>query len=551
LLDSLLQEIFSKKLGMTDEQNVVHIGIDPNNGLQAFINSVETAFGCTISLNKLFGVKSEVDDPPESKSTFHEDADSFKCELCDKSYSSVKNLERHRAEKHGNNVLYQCELCPYKASWPSGLKRHVQLIHETESCPSHQCSDCNFSTKYKQSLKEHIQSFHLNPDNCNKVCVECNRTFISKRGYTQHMKAYHVKGSTRKNSAQPQDGELHRCSECDYTSKIKSYLLRHFKTNHGTASFMCDTCGNEYRTNKQLKCHLRDKHSGIAFSCELCSFKSPRFREVLRHKVRVHDKTSPDYTCEYCGFTTKYKQTLQDHMQSVHDDKIFSCDDCVYTSKNKRSLVKHRQRCSGRSFPCNLCQDTFVTEKLHRVHMRNTHGQVESFKCDSCDYITSKKGNLVKHQVSIHGYIVQTRKYKKRSEVGKINPTLSISSASQEDSIKEDSIDDNSASRMTSPLLSRYQLPVSSSSADMLGFDKQQEPLSHLSQSQPWYGVQTKASPNSSPGQESGQANEILKKADQLGVFTHPVFPWQGLHLKDPHSFQAYANDYSQRKDGY
>jgi len=512
---------------MADNENVVYIGIDPNNGLDSFIKTVEATFGCTISFNQLFGVKSEVEEVEEEFSEIKDlqlkTGGAFKCSLCDKSYSSLKNLERHRSEKHGNNVYHQCQFCPYKASWPSGLKRHVQLIHEKESCPTHQCSDCSFSTKYKQSLKEHIQSFHLNQDSCNKECLECNRTFISKRGYTQHMKAYHVKGYKRKNSAgRPKVGDdenqIHTCSECDYTTHIKSYLMRHFQTVHGDVSCICDECGSEFRTKKQLKCHYRDKHSGVSFSCDLCTFKSPRYREVLRHKVRVHDKSSPDYTCEFCGFSTKYKQTLQDHMQSVHENQTFSCDNCVYTSKNKRSLVKHSRKCSGRSFSCIMCQDTFVTEKLHRVHMRKVHGQFESFKCDNCDYVTIKKGNLVKHQVSIHGYVVKTRKYKKRSENRNTGGSGAIQSRLEE-GIKEDmsSLQENSPSHIVST--------CSRSSPEVPG------PFSYFPQ--PWPGFQNKISPRSSPDHVSRQG---INDSDYIGRvpehFSHPAFPWHGLHIK-------------------
>jgi len=388
-----------KKFEMTDDENVVYIGVDPNKDLDLFIRKVETTFGCKVPWNQILNIKSDVVSPNEESG---QEEKPFKCESCYKSYGSSKNLERHKIEKHGN-VSHQCDLCPYKASWPSGLKRHVQLIHNSESCPIQACTECNFTTKYKQSLKEHIQSFHLNQDNFNRECLECKKTFISKRGYTQHMKAIHVKGSTRKNSAQPPDGENHCCSECDYTTKIRSYLLRHFKTVHGTGCFMCDSCGMEYRTKKQLKTHTQDKHSGIIFNCEICTYSSPRYREVLRHKLRVHEKASPDHVCEYCGFVTKYKQTLHDHMQSVHDHKTFSCDDCGYTSKKRRSLVKHKLRCSGQSFPCGKCNDTFLTEKLLRLHERKTHEGREAFKCDECDYIALKKTYLLKHQKLIHG----------------------------------------------------------------------------------------------------------------------------------------------------
>ena len=168
---------------MTDDENVVYIGVDPNKDLDLFIRKVETTFGCKVPWNQILNIKSDVVSPNEESG---QEEKPFKCESCYKSYGSSKNLERHKIEKHGN-VSHQCDLCPYKASWPSGLKRHVQLIHNSESCPIQACTECNFTTKYKQSLKEHIQSFHLNQDNFNRECFECKKTLISKRGYTQHM----------------------------------------------------------------------------------------------------------------------------------------------------------------------------------------------------------------------------------------------------------------------------------------------------------------------------------------------------------------------------
>ena len=141
-------------------------------------------------------------------------------------------------------------------------------MHDTKSCPTQACTECNFTTKYKQSLKEHIQSFHVNQDSINKECLECKKTFISKRGYTQHMKAIHEK-SSRKRSAELQHGELHLCSECGYSTKIRSYLSKHFRAKHRKGCFICDSCGNKYRSKELLNRHNKEKHSGIIFNCEI------------------------------------------------------------------------------------------------------------------------------------------------------------------------------------------------------------------------------------------------------------------------------------------
>ena len=152
--------------------------------------------------------------------------------------------------------------------------------------------------------------------------------------------------------------------------------------------------------------HKQDKHSGVVFNCTICSYKSPRSREVMRHKLRVHDKTTPDFTCEFCGFVTKYTQTLNDHIQSLHDDKTYSCDECSHISKNKRALGKHKLRHRRQSLPCEKCNDTFFSEKKLMVHKKKIHDEKEDNKCDECDYAPLKKGNLVKHKMAIHGDMV-------------------------------------------------------------------------------------------------------------------------------------------------
>ena len=131
------------------------------------------------------------------------------------------------------------------------------------------------------------------------------------------------KGSIRKNSDPPEEEEIHKCSECEYTTQIKSYLSKHLKSKHAPLSIACDSCGKKFRKNRQLKLHELEKHSGIIFKCDICTYKSPRSRDVNRHNLWVHDKTTPDYTCGVCGFVTKYKQTINDHQQSQHDDNNF------------------------------------------------------------------------------------------------------------------------------------------------------------------------------------------------------------------------------------
>ena len=59
-----------------------------------------------------------------------------------------------------------------------------------------------------------------------------------------------------------EDEKVILCSECEYTTKIKYYLLRHITSRHGPLSFKCDICTKGLRTSRQLKIHIKEKHSG-------------------------------------------------------------------------------------------------------------------------------------------------------------------------------------------------------------------------------------------------------------------------------------------------
>ena len=71
----------------------------------------------------------------------------------------------------------------------------------------------------------------------------------------------------------------------------------HSQPVHRDVSGTCDKCGSEFRTKNQFQYSNTEKHSGLSFICDSCTFKSLRYREVLRHRGSVHDKSCPDSTC--------------------------------------------------------------------------------------------------------------------------------------------------------------------------------------------------------------------------------------------------------------
>ena len=78
------------------------------------------------------------------------------------------------------------------------------------------------------------------------------------------------------------------------------------------------------------------------------------------------------------------------------------CKKCPYTTKRKTNLKLHRRKyhCSKSSratYSCPDCEKEFLEYKELKVHIKEYHRSF-GFKCDTCDFVTSRKKSLKVHQ---------------------------------------------------------------------------------------------------------------------------------------------------------
>ena len=210
-----------------------------------------------------------------------------------------------------------------------------------------------------------------------------------------------------------------KVSKCNFcTSEFDTIMLlsQHVEKKHEGMTISskpshginCEKCDKSFKTKKYKLRHIRAKHSGVTFNCDECTYRATRKTDVASHKSRIHERSSPKYSCEHCGFLAKYKQSMTEHQQSKHGDDLFKCDECSFISKIKKSLQKHKRRHNKCQNPvyCGLCPAKFFSEKLLWGHERKSHNMEQVFKCDQCGYTPKRKGNLMKHKQSIHGNFV-------------------------------------------------------------------------------------------------------------------------------------------------
>ena len=99
-----------------------------------------------------------------------ESLQSFKCEMCGKTFSNETQLSNHQLS-HKQERLNECDLCQYSTTRISNLNKH-RLTHTQEK--PYQCNICEKSYKSPDSLKHHTV-LHKDIFESKKVydCTKC------------------------------------------------------------------------------------------------------------------------------------------------------------------------------------------------------------------------------------------------------------------------------------------------------------------------------------------------------------------------------------------
>ena len=91
---------------------------------------------------------------------------------------------------------------------------------------------------------------------------------------------------------------------------------------------------------------------------------------------KVH-KEIESYSCNICGYSTRWKQDLNAHINAVHETlkKCYSCDSC---------------------------DKKYSSNKILKVHIRDAHVKIGRFECESCNSSFTCGSNLTRHVKIAH-----------------------------------------------------------------------------------------------------------------------------------------------------
>ena len=84
--------------------------------------------------------------------------------------------------------------------------------------------------------------------------------------------------------------------------------------------------------------------------CENCEYNTTITR-LLKYHAKTHANIK--YRCDKCDYTASRMNTLNRHIQHMHEGVVEKCPECDFVGKSKKVLRHHKQKIhEGRQYLC-------------------------------------------------------------------------------------------------------------------------------------------------------------------------------------------------------
>ena len=312
---------------------------------------------------------------------------SFKCELCDKTFTQSGNLKRHTEIVHEKIKKFKCDKCDKLFSVKYNLNQHIGLVHDNREDLKRKKEYCTKCEKSISDLKRHERMVHEKKQQF--PCHICNKMFSIAFNLNKHISLYH-EGTSKSDRIQ--------CETCGKSFSRKDILLKHKNTIHEkTRTFKCDICGKLFNRKDKLNDHLKI-HTGLKeYMCKCCDKTFVHKKHLKEHLSVFHRINEAKIQCEICLIEFPNLKKLQNHTKNNHGEKIeplpTECDICgISYFSLEDHMTTHSQR---NNFKCVKCGKMFLSNKSLTLH--------NCFQCKICDEAFSSLQLLEKH-ILVHKY---------------------------------------------------------------------------------------------------------------------------------------------------
>ena len=375
--------------------------------------------------------KSNIIENVKHISVVHEGEMTYECEICDDNFTQQSGLKVHMERIHENKTpKIECPICGAQLT-KSDLTVHVCSIHEGRKLSKkHQTKINNLKSKMMHQFQV-IKSEDLTQDGKNinpnivvkqelsetandtEEGLESDPDFIScspKFEQTDHVNTdeivladpliIHEKKQRHKEKKNGREG-YYKCNTCDAGFTRKASVAKHIEDVHERKKpHQCSACGAAFSQRSKMVLHFESVHEGKKpYKCTQCDKTFAQKNQLSTHIIGVHEGKKP-YLCDICRSTFKRKAQIKQHIDSVHEGKKpFNCNICKLSFSTKGNMKTHLKIVHDgiKPFECDVCQARFSINRDMKIHKDAVHHKIRAFQCNFCDQTCTQSSSLKTH----------------------------------------------------------------------------------------------------------------------------------------------------------
>lgn len=185
-------------------------------------------------------------------------------------------------------------------------------------------------------------------------------------------------------------------------------------------TYACSECGKEYNSSNSLNQHMDAVHNGVRWKCMVCDREFSYKNDLLVHLNTVHSDRKK-LQCEICSASV---YDMKKHMLRHEErDLDIRCGDCDKEFSNTECLRNHIRRMHStdpKQYLCKICAKEFRSSTTLKNHI-DSHkevSQVKKYQCKFCPRTFTNTGNQVKHMTRMHiEEYTEWRKIKSQNQI--------------------------------------------------------------------------------------------------------------------------------------
>jgi KRAB domain-containing zinc finger protein len=158
---------------------------------------------------------------------------------------------------------------------------------------------------------------------------------------------------------------------------------------------ICQTCGRKFFSMQTLQRHIEALHNQKKdlrkFECDACDYKTKDKQSFTLHVIEEHSKEEIKFDCDQCWRKYRCKRSLAMHLLSHKKVQCLICEKLIFYVGLKYHLEFHK---TETPFICKFCEKAFKTKRCVENHEK-THKK--EFKCKVCDRKFSLRSDLKQH----------------------------------------------------------------------------------------------------------------------------------------------------------